>query len=161
MRNGPFKDQMISHKRRYYNENRKQYAPRTSYLKRTVGTLRGPGGRWFLKKKSLGDRSNWVQWPPSAAARGGEAWRRNVWSPAYIIRSLQLSLTLSCIKQLCPCHGIHVQIRNKIKRARSIFSPLFVGKLYLGGLEKWWSVVQTFIERNPPHGGVSYFDKLE
>jgi len=38
MRDDPFKDQMITHKRRYYNENRKQYAPRTLYLKRTVGT---------------------------------------------------------------------------------------------------------------------------
>jgi len=41
-----------------------------------------------------------VQSTPSAAARGGEAWRRNVWSPVYIRLSLQLSLTLACIMAL-------------------------------------------------------------
>ena len=46
------------------------------------------------------DRTN-VQSSPSAAARGGLAWRRNVWWPVYISLLLQLSLTLACIKAQC------------------------------------------------------------
>ena len=50
----------------------------------------------FPKKSSLGDRTK----VPLAAAGGGEAWHRNVWHPVYIRPSLQLSLTLACIKAL-------------------------------------------------------------
>jgi len=40
MRYDPFKDQMITRDRRYYNKTGKQYAPKTLYLESTqaVGT---------------------------------------------------------------------------------------------------------------------------
>jgi len=61
-------------------------------------SLRGPKARIWpddcWKKSSLGDRTNF-QSMLSAGARGGEAWRRNVWSPVYTKLSLQLSLTLA------------------------------------------------------------------
>ena len=47
----------------------------------------------------MGDRSE-VLSTPSACARGGEAWRRNVWWPVYISLLLQVSLTLACTKAL-------------------------------------------------------------
>jgi len=48
---------------------------------------------WFLKKKSsLRDRTK-VQCTPSAAARGGGAWRRNVWLLMYIKVGLGISRT--------------------------------------------------------------------
>ena len=92
-------------------------------------SLRGPTGRiWpddFWKKTSQGDRTK-VQSTPLAAARGGEAWRQNVWRSVYIKLLLQLSLTLACIKTLsktlpnihgsslvpAPCHGpyLHEQL---------------------------------------------------
>jgi len=53
----------------------------------------------FEQKSSLRDCTK-VKSTPSAAARGGEALRRNVWRPVYIRLSLQLSLTLACIKAL-------------------------------------------------------------
>jgi len=48
---------------------------------------------------------------PSAAAPGGEAWRRNVCRPVYIRLLLQLNLTLACIKALSKTlHTIHGSI---------------------------------------------------
>ena len=48
------------------------------------GALKKEFGRMnFENRSSLGDRTK-VQSPPSAAACGGEAWRRNVWHPCML-----------------------------------------------------------------------------
>jgi len=75
-------------------------ALRTPEERLPSGTMKKKFGRMILgKKSSVGDRTN-VQSPPSATAHGGEAWRQNVWRSVYIRLSLQLSLTLACIKTL-------------------------------------------------------------
>jgi len=63
------------------------------------GPRRKNSAGWFFKKH--------LPWgtvltfeSSATVARGGEAWHRNVWRPVYIRPSLQLSLTLACIKAL-------------------------------------------------------------
>ena len=76
---------------------------RLGFLILTQGARRKNLPDHFWKKSSLGDRTK-VQSTTSAAARGGEAWRQNVWSPVYTRESfgqrLQVRVRLSCSDSL-------------------------------------------------------------
>jgi len=81
------------------NKERKKKWP-ARCVPRRRGFPQGPRRKnlagWFLKKIFPGGPYQ----SSVTNARGGEAWRRNVWRPVYIRLSLQVSLTLACIKAL-------------------------------------------------------------
>ena len=58
---------------------------------------------WCFAKRHM-DTHAIFRW----SARGGKAWHRNVWRPVYVRPSLQLSLTLACIKAMSKTlHNLH------------------------------------------------------
>jgi len=108
--------------------------PRVAYPGGGEAFLRGPEGRiWpndFWKKSplQLGGRSN-VQSTPSAASRGGEAWRRTCEDPRMLGRVLdsafiQARVRLSCSNSLIyKGHGLHTFRRDFFQKSSSQILP--------------------------------------